>query len=163
NAGGVGESCNLARLRAEIGDIANAKAHFVRCENGTRTNLSDVGYAALWQHWAVSRLERTRMAMLLVEGKLTEAEAAARRELSEAELDIPLVAARQRAGYKGSAANRLFVLNVRDNSERRLADVLVMRGKLAEAEIAARNALRSLLSRNGLYFRATVAALIRLA
>ncbi len=103
----------------------------------------------------MARLERARVAVWSAEGNLADAEAGARRALADMELFLPTVPGRRQQGIVGSSSDIARMRTVRDADERRLAEILLARGKLVEAEIIARNALRSLLARLGLYSLAT--------
>ena len=156
------EICMLAMYRAQLGDIADAKRSLQDCES--RYERRDRrGKSDQVDHTALALLERVRVAVWSAEGRLAEAEAAARKAFAEMQLHLPTIPARKRQGAVGTSVNLSRMRNVRDADERRLAEILVLRGKLVEAEIVARNVVRSELQRLGLYTLATGQALTTLA
>ena len=160
--GPINENCRLAMWRAQLGDIAEARQNLKICETGAQRRMrrDDSG---LSDHVIVAQMERARVAVFAAEGKLAEAEAAARKALSEMEQFLPTVRKRQSQGVIGNSTNIMRQRIIRDSDERRLAEILMQRGRLVEAEIAARNVLRSLLARVGLYSLATGQALTTLS
>ena len=156
------EYCMLAVWRVQVGDIEEAKQHLKRCEVPLqrRQRRDDKGS---FENPSAASLERARVAIFAAEGKLVEAEGAARRAVAEMDRFLPVARALQRQGVIGNRSSPGFMLNVRDSDERRLAEILMQRGKLVEAEIASRNVVRSFLARGGLYTIATGMALITLS
>ena len=152
-ARGSGDACNLAFLRAHLGDVAEANELLSACDGGLQSRR-DVDHSL-----DARVIARTRAAILAAQGNLAEAEAAARKALAEMELFLPTVQARQRQGIVGDTSDMGRVQAVRDSDERRLAEILLARSKLVEAEIAIRNVLRSRLARSGLYSLGTGSAL----
>ena len=156
-ARGSGDACNLAFLRAQLGDVAEARDYLSACESGLQTRQG-VDHSL-----DVRVIERTRAVVLAAEGNLPEAEAAARKALAEMERFLPTVAARRQQGVADDTGNLGRMRGVRDADERRLAEILLLRGKLFEAEIASRNVLRSRLANAGLYAQGTGTVLMVLS
>jgi CHAT domain-containing protein len=155
---GFNEICTLAMYRAQLGDMREARQDLRKCESAA-DRRDRRGRPVDLMHAGVAHLERSRVAVWAAEGRLAEAEGAARRAVAEMELHLPNVKALQRQGVVGNVANLPRMRTVRDADERRLAEILMLEGKLVEAEIVSRNVVRSLLSRVGLYTLATGQAL----
>jgi CHAT domain-containing protein len=154
---GSADACNLAFLRAQLGDVAQAREDLSACEGGLKLRRNV-------DHSLDDRvIERTRTVVFAAQGDLEHAEASTRKALAEMESYLPTVKARRERGATGDFVNEVRLLGVRDADERRLAEILMLRGKLIEAEIAARNVLRSRLARGGLYSLGTGFALIALS
>jgi CHAT domain-containing protein len=158
----VNENCTLALYRAQLGDVEEAKQNLKRCEGALRRRERRDDLRSS-EHVLQAHLERARVAVFAAEGRLAEAESAARKSLGEMELFLPTVRGLKQTGAVSNKANLARQRNVRDADERRLAEILMLRGKRIEAEIAARNVLRSLLARTGLYSLATGQALTTLS
>ncbi len=158
----LNENCNLAFYRAQLGDVREAKQNLRRCENrlDRRMRKSDTDFT---EHIWAAQFERAQAAVFAAEGKLADAEASARKVVAEIDAFLPLLRERQRQGRVANSMNLRHMRNVHDNDERRLAEILMLRGKLVEAEIVSRNVLRSFLARNGLYTLATGQALMTLS
>jgi len=150
-ARGSGDACNLAFLRSQLGEVAEAKELLAACEAGLQSRRN-VDHSL-----DVRVIERTRSAVLAADGNLADAETAARRALSE--MEAYLLGLQERA-QRGNAEHDIgWMRSVRDSDRRRLAEILLQRGKLIEAEIAIRNVVRSRLARAGLYAQGTGSAL----
>jgi CHAT domain-containing protein len=149
-ARGSGAACNLAFLRPQLGDIDQAKQDLSVCENNLRSR-HDRDHSL--DSWTIANRQAVVYAAA---GNLAEAEAAARKAIAEMELYLrTLPAGQQQTPFGGLAQLR----NYRDGDERRLAEILLLRGKRVEAEIAIRNVLRSRLAHSGLYSLGTGSAL----
>src|SRR5262249_41126740 len=83
--------------------------------------------------------------------------AAARKAVAEMQSYLASVQARQQ---QTASVDLVSVRGFRDGNERRLAEILLLRGKLIEAEIAIRNVLRSRLAPSSLYSIGTGARLV---
>ena len=153
-ARGAGDACNLAFLRAQLGDVAEAKDYLSTCENAFPSRR------VVDHSLDVRTIERTRAAVLAAAGDLVGAEASARLAFAEMQRVLPAMLAQRQ---QGDDANVGWMRSVRDGDELRLAEILLLRGKLVEAEIASRNVLRSRLARAGLYAQGTGSALTVLA
>jgi CHAT domain-containing protein len=160
--GPINENCRLATWHAELGDIAEARHNLKICEAAAQRRMRRDN-SGLSDHVVAAQMERARMTVYAAEGKLAEGEAAARKALAEMEAFLPGVRNRAAQGVIGNSTNLQRQRNVRDSDERRLAEILMQRGRLVEAEIAARNVLRSLLARIGLYTLPTGQALTTLS
>ena len=156
-ATGSGDACNLAYLRAQLGDVKEAEDLLSACEAGLQIR-QHVDHSL-----DVRTIERTRAVVLIAEGKLADAEIAARKALAEMEAFLPTVPARQASGLVGAENDLGWMRGIRDADERRLAEILLNRGRLVEAEIAIRNVVRSRLAHAGLYAQGTGEALMVLS
>ncbi len=140
-------------MNAFLGDFDVARSS-LRTAEGTYTKVSRAPAMQLWQHFMLSYIERGRAEMFLAEGKLVEAEAAYRKVLRELEADLPDQKARAAKGLlqpsdESNQGTRAFVL-------RRLASVLRSIGRLGEAEINIRAALKITLEQGGRFSSDTV-------
>jgi len=156
------ENCNLAHYRAQLGDVEEAKQNLKNCEARFDRREQKGGQPEATEHYRTALFERAQVAVAGAEGRLADAEAAARKALMEMEAFMPLARERERQGLMPRS---VLVLrqSTRDGDERRLAEILMQRGKLVEAEIASRNVLRSFLARFGLYSLGTGTALTTLS
>jgi tetratricopeptide (TPR) repeat protein len=158
----VKEYCTLAMYQAQLGEIKEATRNLRTCESGFERRERR-GRIEQLDHSEAAHLERARRAVRAADGRLADAEAAARRALAEMQLHLAAIPALKRQHVTGNSVNVGRMRTVRDADERRLAETLLLRGKPVEAEIAARNAVRSQLARNGLYSLATGQTLTILA
>lgn len=134
-----GAACNLAFLRAQLGDVEGAKESLSLCENALRSKR-DVDHRL-----DTRTIARTQAAVFSAEGNLAGAEAAARTAVAEMQQYLTTIQA------SGESIDLGLARATRDGDERRLAEILLLRGKLIEAEIAIRNVLRARLAQSSLY------------
>ncbi len=144
----------LARhgLRAHMlglqGNLGEAQASLAKAEAA----LDSVRALPVWSTWSSIWIVNTAMprsVLLMLRGRLAEAEAEARRALEAAEEDIkvnPLRLARRFA-----TPSQRFVESRRDQALDQLARVLVLQGRGTEAEVAVRQGLANTLAREGGY------------
>jgi CHAT domain-containing protein len=155
---------SLAVYYADLGDPVNAKAMLERSEakfNEVMWNLGG-GQLAIWAplHRYVLELHRGLVAANF--GRLQEAEAALRRAMAANEEDFTV--AELRLSMFGPAAPRLEANHATRSALRlQLASVLRQQGRLAEAELLLREALRTDLARVGRHAGTTARALNALA
>ena len=150
----------LAGAAVATGDLESAKANFGRAEkiyaalqkNAPRWPDFRYGWTAL--------LERVRAGLYLAEGKYAAAEASLRKALKETDDGTPQQRRLLRAGRNVIPLGAWEA--TRNGEELRLAQIMRVQGRLSEAELAARNALRRNLSFFGRYSPATAGALVAL-
>ena len=148
----VSESLS-AGMNAFLGDFDAARSSLRMAEN-VYAKVSRAPPMQLWHHFMSTYIERGRAEVFLAEGKLVEAEAAYRKVLRELEADIPDQKIRAARGLpqpsdESNQGTRGFVL-------RRLASVLRSEGRLGEAEINIRAALKISLEQGGRFSSDTV-------
>lgn len=141
----VGEA-KAAGMNAFLGDF-DAARQSLRIAQSTYDRIARSPGMQLWHHFMATSLERARAEVFLAEGKLVEAEAAYRKALREIDADGPDQKARASKGLpqpteENTQTVRGFVL-------RRLAVVLRGTGRLGEAEINIRAALKISLEQSG--------------
>ena len=144
----------LASAYAFLGDTAQARQYLAKAEKA-RTDMSVAG-----KHHGVhgffsrthqfdARMEHARGDLLSSEGKFVEAEAAYRKAIAEAELDLETQGDRTQQFRSGEYEEDFK--SVRDNYQRLLAVALMRQYRLSEAEIVARRVLTQTLRRTGRY------------
>jgi len=129
-----------------IGDFESARARLRELESllvVLKRGKSWDNYGHSW----LSSYERGRGELFRVEGRFVEAEAAYRRALRENDLYLEKLPRLLERGLDGGTTDgtRRFT----EVLERSLAGVLLAQGKTAEAEVAARQAIRHALERAG--------------
>ena len=135
-----------AGMNAFMGEFDIARQS-LRSAEGTYNRVARAPGMQFYQHFMVSRLERARGEVFIAEGKMVEAEAAYRKALRELEADAPDQKVRVSKGLPtpgedNNQATRGFIL-------RRLAVILRQTGRLGEAEINIRAALKISLEQTG--------------
>ena len=155
----------LIRINIALGDVASARLALTKSEevfkNRITTNPPD---NVIWyEHQRIARIESIRATMYEAESKYIEAERSARRGLQELELDLPIGKQRANARLLSRPYDENSVASSRDATELDLARILLLQGKLSEAEMSARNALSRILGRVGRYSELTGSALRMLA
>ncbi len=160
--GGAAISANsaAAEIFAAVGDF-DAARQALRESEAVFQRVSRGRNAASFRHLWLSYVEQTRAEVFFSEGKLVEAEAAFRKALNELEQDEP----DRKQRVSGGLAPNLDETNEAQRAAvlRRQTRVLLGLGRLGEAEIAIRAALKLSLERAGRDSPATVAALQSLA
>ncbi|MDP2809665.1 MAG: CHAT domain-containing protein [Rhodocyclaceae bacterium] len=136
----------LTRQHSMLGDFEAARKHLREAE-ATFTLLRRSRRWEEFGHNWTALMERARAEIFSIEGRHVEAEGAYRKSLSSAERHIE-----QHAASAGSQEGRTVIdgmIQFREGMERSLAGTLLAQGKLAEAELHARRALRRSLERVG--------------
>ena len=106
----------------------------------------------------LSQFEGMRAEVLEAEGKYRDAEVAIRAALAARERFIPRVVSSHAVIFPAGGPPVEVFHSTRDRFELNLARNLVLQGRLAEAELAVRNVLKSTLSRLGRYAPGTAQA-----
>ncbi|OGL20605.1 MAG: hypothetical protein A3K12_06000 [Candidatus Rokubacteria bacterium RIFCSPLOWO2_12_FULL_71_19] len=153
----IGAYSKLALAQLALGDIPAARQ--------TLADAQRVRMAAtnpLFQHKWTADVESIQAEVSFAEGKLADAEKAIRRALTSWDLDQPFNKAREQ-NVNVIAASAASQLQVRDSYARTHALILMRQGRLAEAEAAARDALRKTLAREGRYVVNTALAVSSLS
>ncbi len=134
----------LARVRSFQGDLAGTQAAF-NAGDALLTRLRNVRAAQPFiSGWSGHR-ENARSDMLIVQGKLADAESALRRSIALFQQAVEENTGGEADLSAGTLEESLLVVQTR------LVRLLTFEGKLKEAEIAARGVLRALLERSGKY------------
>lgn len=144
----LGHQGFAARVYSQLGDfeaarrsVRHAEAVFTRISSGPNFQFYRYGWTAA--------LERARGELFANEGKFVEAEAAFRKALQANEMDRPEREKRQQRGMTqpSDESNSYF----RGVLQRRLSMVLMRLGRVGEAEIQIRGALKMSLESRGRY------------
>jgi CHAT domain-containing protein len=127
-----------------LGDLSAAQARLAQAERVFGPLKSRRSWQQKGTNWT-AYLERSRAEVLAAEGRLPESERAYRKALAAIEQ------ATARPGDDGGAAQseQASALRFREAVERGLGGVLLRQGKLVEAEVYARAAIRQSLERAG--------------
>lgn len=120
--------------------LREAEASFVLLQRSPRWNTWSYNWTAL--------IERARAEIFRSEGRYGEAESAYRRALHNAEKHIQLAQSTTALPEEGRLVLDSF-LQYRESMERSLSNALLSQGKLVEAEVYSRQALRHSLERAG--------------
>ena len=148
---------NGAFIHGQLGDFEGARAYLRNAEN-TYLRMTRTPIFAYYRHIWSFYVEFARAEVLFAEGKLTEAEAAYRKSLSEFDLDQPNRELRTRQGMS-QMTDETFEAG-RTRSLRRLSMTLLREGRANEAEINIRAALKASLERVGRYSSDTILNLL---
>jgi len=150
----LGHEGFAARTYAALGDFDAARASLRNAEV-TFARLAKGPNMQFYRHIWTAQVERARGEIFLTEGKFVEAEAAMRKALREYEADGPDREIRTRRGIpQPTDDNAKFFHGLLQG---RLAWALMNLGRLGEAELHIRGALKNSLERIGRY--STAAAL----
>src|SRR5579862_2996276 len=158
-------SAGLAWFVALVGDFDRAKRYLDVAERNfviSRQKSLRSGKEDLWLYDQKSGLARGKHYFFLAQGKYAEAEAAAREAVFADEKDAEIRPRRRLLGTS-DVRNDGYFLGVFANDEIRLAHVLVLQGKLAEAESWARNSLRHHLENHERFVDGTARSLTTLS
>lgn len=150
---------NAAMMYTRIGDVASARSALRNLEAVMWDLYRSRGWARNGEGWT-RHLEHARAEVLSAEGKYVEAEVHLRKALAAAERHLELKVA-ERGGDPLVPMERFQ--NAMDGSEQRLANNLIMQGRLAEAELSIRNVLQRRLSRLGRYSPPTAGVVAQFA
>lgn len=152
----LGHEGFAARVYSQLGDFEMARRSVLNAE-ATFLVLSRGPNFQFYRHGWTSALERARGELFANEGKLVEAEAAFRKALTANEADGPDRERRKQRGLSqpSDESNNYF----RGVLLRRLAMVLTRMGRIGEAEIQIRAALKMSLEARGRYSTETTANL----
>jgi CHAT domain-containing protein len=148
---------NGAFIHGQLGDFEGARAYLRDAEN-TYLRMTHTPIFAYYRHIWSSYVEFARAEVFFAEGKLTEAEAAYRKSLSEFDLDQSNRELRTRQGMSQMTDETFEAGHTR--SLRRLSMTLLREGRANEAEINIRAALKASLERVGRYSSDTILNLL---
>lgn len=153
----------LARQLAIVGDLKGAAEALAQAEANYEKAKSNP--KSPWvkknQQWKF-QIEFTRAQILLAQGKLKEAEQAARVALEAWQADAAQNKKQAEPGEVGGQREGVRAL-VGESIEQHLALSLSLQGRVVEAEIVSREVLRKILVRTGRYSPATGQALTTLS
>ncbi len=157
----AGNHLNLSAFYMQLGDFDGARRELGYADN----ILADLRRSNWWQAMEARWLLENHTGHGRMEewaGHYLKAEAHFRRALDYAERDIPASLTRLRDKVPGAPPHHRIEL-ARDSAEGRLANILRKQGRLREAEVHARNALRSAIEHtghDGLYSNVALLSLI---
>lgn len=136
----------LTRQYVLLGDFEAARRHLREAETTFTLLRRSPRWAELGDNWT-ALMERARAEVFSAEGRLVEAEGAFRKSLRHVERHLEKAG----AGERTPEARLVFegALQFREGMERSLAATLLAEGKIVEAEVFARQALRHALERVG--------------
>ncbi len=142
----VSNQSHAAAVLASSGDFESAQKA-MRLSESTFQRVSNSPAGGLYRYNWSAAVERARAEVFSAEGKFVEAEAAFRKTLRELEADRPMIDIRLRGNRPSNTVdNHLFLTEV---VQRRLATTLMQLGRLGEAELNIRAALKGSLERVG--------------
>ncbi len=139
-------SARRTRILTELGDFSTAKDTLRRVESLHRTLVGD-HRLELWHRLYDAQVERARSTVLEAEGRWVEAEVGWRKAVRARELDIEANRARLARGLETMSDRSAH--SGREAEMMNLVLVLLQLGRLAEAELVSREALKSALQGSG--------------
>jgi CHAT domain-containing protein len=142
----VGSHAGSVSLLSEIGDLPAARNH-MRELDSTMTMIRRSNDWSDYQYNWTAVTENARGVLFSAEGKLAEGEAAFRRALQSSALAIPLGVQIRAQGRAHPSAEQQLRRN--EMIQRNLSTALLANGRVVEAEVIARQALRHTLERIG--------------
>lgn len=136
----------LTRQYVVLGDFDAARRHLREAETTFTMLRRSPRWTELGYNWT-AMVERARAEVFSAEGRLVEAEGAYRKSLRHVETHLDQAAGRAQAADAKLVFEGMF--QFREGMERSLAATLLAQGKLVEAEVFARQALKHALERVG--------------
>jgi CHAT domain-containing protein len=138
---------NAAMMYTQIGDLPAARSALRNLEAVMWDLYRAPGWVRNGEGWT-QHLEHARAQVLSGQGKYVEAEVHFRKALAAAERNLEI---RVGSGDRDPLVPPERFHNAVDGAEQRLANNLILQGRLAEAELSVRNVLQRRLSRLGRY------------
>ncbi len=150
----------IAAMYGYMGDVGEARKALRDAEVVMYQLRGGRGWATYGDIWT-ALVELARGSVARAEGKYAGAETAFRRALDAHEKWLEVASQTFASGAGVASPER--AARGRDSAERRLAETLLLEGRLAEAEVTIRNVLQSNLKRLGRYANITGVTTTRLA